>query len=232
MTDVAEYCRAIETYLCRKNEGHLIRIVGPVFEQVAGWAVQGVPLAVACRGIDQYCERYYAKGQRRRPVRVEFCEADVLSLFDDWRRAVGVSNSDADQPENPAHDKRDSLPAHVDRVIARLTAARGSAPGGLGARLEAAVRELDGARAAAKHARGDARAALLTRLAALDRELLQSARQELDARQEQELRAAAAADIAPFTARMPTEARTQAADAAFERRLRDAVGLPNLVHDP
>src|SRR5258708_21383902 len=122
--DPAEYCRQIETYLCRKNEGHLIRIAGPVFEQVSGWAAQGVPLAVALRGIDRYCERYYAKGPRRRPVRVEFCEADILELFDDWRRAVGVSRlvdpaSDADRPA-----KRDSLPAHLDRAIARLTAMR------------------------------------------------------------------------------------------------------------
>ena len=62
-----------------------------MFEQVSGWAAQGVPLAVAFRGIDRYCERYYAKGPRRRPVRVEFCEADILELFDDWRRAVGVT---------------------------------------------------------------------------------------------------------------------------------------------
>src|SRR5215210_8198432 len=89
--DPVEYCREIETYLCRKNEGHLIRIVGPAFEQVCGWATMGVPLKVAFRGIDQYCERYYAKGPRRRPVRIEFCEADVLELFDSWRRAVGVS---------------------------------------------------------------------------------------------------------------------------------------------
>src|SRR5215213_11866529 len=92
--DAVEYCREVETYLCRKNEGHLVRIVGPVFEQVCGWAAQGVPLAVVYRGIDQYCERYYAKGPRRRPVRVEFCEADVLSLFDDWRRAVGVGRAE------------------------------------------------------------------------------------------------------------------------------------------
>ena len=73
--DPAEYCREIEAYLCRKNEGHLIRIVGPAFEQVCGWAQLGVPLKIAFRGIDQYCERYYAKGPRRRPVRIEFCEA-------------------------------------------------------------------------------------------------------------------------------------------------------------
>src|SRR5512132_2278950 len=120
--DEPEYCRAIENYLCRKNEGHLIRIVGPVFEKVCGWAAQGIPLAVAFKGIDQYCERYYAKGPRRRPVRVEFCEADVLELFDDWRRAVGVTSTESDDP--PAERKHDSLPSHLDRAIARLTALR------------------------------------------------------------------------------------------------------------
>src|SRR5918993_5637438 len=85
-----DYCRQIEAYLCRRNEGHLIRIVGPAFEQVCGWASRGIPIKVAYRGIDRYVERYYAKGPRRRPVRVEFCEADVLDVFDEWRRAVGV----------------------------------------------------------------------------------------------------------------------------------------------
>src|SRR5437763_9215069 len=116
--EAAEYCRAIETYLCRKNEGHLVRIVGPVFEKVSGWAAQGVPLAVAFKGIDHYCERYYAKGPRRRPVRVEFCEADVLELFDDWRRAVGVSSLDGG--DDARERKPDSLPSHLDRAIARL----------------------------------------------------------------------------------------------------------------
>src|SRR5262245_64909176 len=90
MVEVAEYCRQVESYLCQKNAGHLIRIVGPAFEQVCSWAERGVPLKVAFRGIDQYCERYYAKAPRRRPVRIEFCEADILELFDDWRCAVGV----------------------------------------------------------------------------------------------------------------------------------------------
>lgn len=229
-SDPAEYCRAIETYLCRKNEGHLIRIVGPVFEQVAGWAAQGVPLAVAYRGIDQYCERYYAKGQRRRPVRVEFCEADVLSLFDDWRRAVGVGRLD-DGAADSVQEKRDTLPAHIDRVMARLTAMRATVSADFGAQLEAAVRELDAARAGARQARGEARAALLARLAALDGQLLQSARRQLDEARTVQLASAAAADIAPFAARMSPEARAQATDAAFERLLRDSVGLPNLVHE-
>jgi hypothetical protein len=233
MTEVAEYCREIEAYLCRKNEGHLIRIAGPVFVQVSGWAEQGVPLAVAFRGIDRYCERYYAKGPRRRPVRVEFCEADILELFDDWRRAVGVSQL-ADSPQGAeAAATRDSLPAHLDRAIARLTSLRTSGrSAAFDRRLEDAVRELDRARAAAKHARGEARSALLARLAALDRELLEAARDEIDPPRRAALLTEAESEIAPFAARMTGEARVRAIAAAFDRLLRDAIGLPVIYHEP
>jgi hypothetical protein len=232
MTEIAEYCREVESYLCRKNEGHLIRIAGPVFEQVSGWAAQGVPLAVVYRGIDRYCERYYAKGPRRRPVRVEFCEADILDLFDDWRRAVGVAQlaDPADDAAAPA--RRDTLPAHLDRAIARLTAMRaGGRSPGFDRRLDEAVRELDRTRAAAKQARGEARAALIDRLATLDREMLDAARADLDDPRRAALRVEAEAEIAPFAARMTAEARARAIDAAFDRLLRDAAGLPVLAHD-
>src|SRR5262249_28929880 len=158
-------------------EGHLIRIVGPAFEMVCGWAAQGVPLAVACKGIDRYCERYYAKGPRRRPVRVEFCEADVLELFDDWRRAVGVSRAPGGG-DAVADRKQDSLPSHIDRAIARLTTLRaGRGADAFSARLDEVVRELDVLKAAAKQARGEARTAVLDRLAAMDATLLEMARQ-------------------------------------------------------
>ena len=233
MTDLAEYCREIEAYLTRKNEGHLIRIAGPVFEQVSGWAAQGVPLAVAFRGIDRYCERYYAKGPRRRPVRVEFCEADILDLFDDWRRAVGVTQLVDESAGTDAPAKRDSLPAHLDRAIARLTAMRASGRSAdFDRRLDEAVRELDRTRAAAKQARGDARASLLDRLAVLDRELLDAARGEIDDTRRAALMAEAQTEIAPFAARMTAEARAKAVDAAFDRLLRDAIGLPVLSHEP
>jgi hypothetical protein len=232
MTDPAEYCRDIEAYLCRKNEGHLIRIAGPVFEQVSGWAAQGVPLAVAFRGIDRYCERYYAKGPRRRPVRVEFCAADILELFDDWRRAVGVSRLvDGPLDAEPAA-KRDSLPAHLDRAIARLTALRASGrSAAFDRRLDDSVRELDRARAAAKHARGEARSTLIDRLGVLDRELLDAARDEIDPPRRATLRAEAETEIAPFAARMAGDARARAIAAAFDRLLRDAAGLPVISHE-
>lgn len=224
--DPAEYCREIETYLCRKNEGHLIRIVGPVFEKVVGWATQGIPLAVACKGIDQYCERYYAKGPRRRPVRVEFCEADVLELFDDWRRAVGVSGANGAEREA---ERQDSLPSHIDRAIARLTALRaGRKLDAFSERLDETVRELDRMKASARQARGAARAAIVERLDALDAALLDLARAELDDAARSDLRAKAELEIAPFAARMPAEARATAVDAALTRLLRDSVGLPPL----
>ena len=86
----AEFCRELEAYLCRKNDGHLIRIVGPVFSTVTGWAEQGIPVKVACRGIDRYFDRVQHK-PRRRPVPIQFCEADILDAFDEWRRALGLS---------------------------------------------------------------------------------------------------------------------------------------------
>lgn len=86
-------CRAVESYLRRKNDGHLIRIVGPAFEMVRGWAAAGIPLRVVERGIDRRYDRYYARGPKRHPLRIEFCEADVLDLFDEWKRAVGVGTS-------------------------------------------------------------------------------------------------------------------------------------------
>jgi hypothetical protein len=89
-----DYCRQVEAYLCQKNDGHLIRIAGPSFSRVSGWARQGIPLNVVYRGIDRYFDRYYTRGPRRRPVHIDFCEGDVLAVFEEWRRAVGFAGPD------------------------------------------------------------------------------------------------------------------------------------------
>ena len=133
---IDHYCREIETYLCQKNDGHLIRVVGPSFEVVSGWAEQGVPLKIACAGIDRYFERYYRKGPRRRPVKIDFCDADVLDVFDEWKRAVGAQSS-AVSPQSSVIS-RQSLPQHLERVVLRLTQAR--ANGSLGDEFDAFCR--------------------------------------------------------------------------------------------
>jgi hypothetical protein len=233
--DPADYAREIERYLCRKNDGHLIRIVGPAFEQVCGWAAQGVPLKVAFRGIDQYCERYYAKGPRRRPVRIEFCEADVLDLFDAWRRAVGVSAAGAADDGEAAEVKsrKPALAAHVERVIARLVNVRerGEWSEAFAAALDDLVRELEPMVDAARGARGDARARLIERLEELDGVMLSFTLRQIDEAAQARLRTDAEEELAPFGSRLEPDARAKALDAAFARLARESMGLPTIRYE-
>jgi hypothetical protein len=234
------YCREIEGYLCRKNDGHLIRIVGPSFETVCSWAARGVPIKVAYRGIDRYFERYYAKGPRRRPVRIDFCEADVLDVFDEWRRALGITAASAvgsDAGEESSRERtRPSLPAHLDRAIARLTVLRAGPPEPEGRRdrtldalLDDVIRELDAARSSARSLRGDARVAFLARLAALDARLLDAARDSLPPAALEEVRHDASEELAPFRERMPRDAFDQALAASTRRLIRERKRLPVLI---
>jgi hypothetical protein len=231
----AEYCREVERYLCQKNEGHLIRIVGPAFEQVCGWATQGVPLKVAFRGIDQYCERYYAKGPRRRPVRIEFCEADILDLFDSWRRAIGAASVPDGNPTEAAAPRKPPLAAHIERAIARLTTSRAgrTRTPAFDTHVEAVVRELDHLVADARGARGERRESIAARLQELDGELVQAALKETgsDRSVVAALTREAEEELAAFASRMPPGAFERARTAAFERLLRDAFGLPVLAYE-
>lgn len=229
-----DYCREIEAYLCRKNDGHLIRIVGPAFEQVAGWARDGIPLKVACAGVDRYFERYYRKGPRRRPVRIEFCDADVRDAFDDWRRAVGVAQVEAAGAEEGSPQRRRSaLAAHVERALHRLTLLRGSTrpSAALTEALDEAVRRLDALLPAARRVRGDDRRVLTAQLQAIDRDLLQAALAALTAGEQERLAAESARELDPFRGRMLPEALTNAQATAFERALRDHWGLPALRYE-
>jgi hypothetical protein len=215
---------------------------------VCGWAVRGVPITVAQRGIDRYFERYYASGPRRRPVRIDFCEADVLDVFDEWRRAVGVTSSavaggdaGADLPASaeaaaggevgptPSHAaKRESLAAHLERVVARLTAMRAGGDRSLDSIIDAIVQELDTERGAARTLRGRARADLLQRLVDLDGQLLSAARGGLSDADRSALRRDAEAELAPFRARMPQAAFERSVAACMDRLLRDRFRIPTL----
>ncbi len=232
--DPGSYCRQLENYLCRKNDGHLIRIVGPAFEQVSGWAARGVPVKVAERGIDRYFERYYAKGPKRRPVQIQFCEADVFDVFDEWRRAVGVpiregAEEAGNEDVNPSTRRHGSLPAHLDRVIARLTMVRGGVDRSLDDTVDQLVRELDAARAVAKALRGEARTGFLERLAVLDAELLEAARRQSSAQVLQQLESEADIELAPFRDRMTREVYERSRRAAVDRLIREHRRLPVLT---
>lgn len=240
MDDDQDYCRTIESYLCRKNGGHLIRIVGPSFELVSGWAEKGVPISVACRGIDRYFERQERKGPRRRPAQIAFCEPDVLDLFDEWRRVVGVAGTtgggeagagDDEGGEAVAPPQRRSLPAHVDRALARLADLQARGDTRVDALLETLRPELEAMRAAGKAARGQARQAMIERLRTLDANLLQAVRSHTPQSDVQQVQTEAVEELAPFRARMPPEAYERSLSACVDRIIRERSRLPTLSFD-
>lgn len=234
MIDPAEYVREVERYLCQRNHGHLVRVVGPAFELVRGWAAAGVPLKVTLLGIDRCCTRLEARGPRRRPVRIEFCEADVLDAFDNWRRAVGVTSAAAGEGgEPPARPRKPALAAHIERAIARLANARGAGPATrpLHQHVERAIRDLEQLGGSAAGARGEQRAGIVSELSRMDAELMAAAIGQLDPERATQLRAEAVDELAAFGNRMPAEARATAIESAFARLVREDAGLPTIRYE-
>lgn len=229
--DPAAYCRDLEAYLCRKNDGHLIRIAGPAFDTVRGWAEQGIPFKVACQGIDRYFERYYAKGARRRPVRIEFCEADVLDAFDEWRRAVGVTHLGSAGSATERESGHLSLPAHLQRVVQKLTTARAMSGDPLhAAAIDVALDAIEHIRSAGARLRGEARTRAIERLEEIDRELMLHIREGADRETLAELTREAEQELASYAGRMPSETYARAISAASDRLLRQRAGLPRITY--
>ena len=227
-----DYCRGVESYLCRRNDGHLIRIVGPAFELVRGWEARRVPLRVVFRAIDRTVARREAAGNRR-PARIEFCAADVDEAFDEWRRAVGVAGG-ASAASDPRRPRRRSLVSHLDHVVLALPRARTGdvrRPPALDALAARTVAELEALRPAAKTARGAARRRLLARLDELDRALTTAARESADPALRETVRREAARDLAPFRGRMPPDAFRQSLEAGSDRLLRERLDLPRIAFE-
>lgn len=231
--DVGDYCRQVEDHLTRVNGGHLVRIVGPGFALVRQWAEEGIPLSVVFRGIDVRAERHRA-GPARRPLRIEFCEADVRDIFDGWRRAVGLpraADATADSGSvEAAEPRRRSLTRHLDRAIERLAAAAGrlELPESLREAADRLLQELVAVRDGARKARGAAREEVVSRLPALDASLIQAARLSVAPEVLEALRAEAAQDLAPYRDRLDDAAWHRSIDVTVTRLLRDRLGLPTL----
>lgn len=231
------YCRDVESYLCRQNDGHLVRIVGPAFELVCGWAERQIPLRIVCGAIDRTRARHDAKrrsspsGQSRRPLRIEFCEADVLELFDEWRRAVGVGTAAAPSESQPTSTRRPSLVSHLDRIADRLTAWREASEASPAVAQVAAkwVDEIGALQERARTARGPARQEIVARLGEMEPELAAALHDVVDPTVYDTLRAEAARDLEPYRERMPPEALAQAKRAGTDRLLYDHFKLPRIA---
>ena len=236
--DVGAFCRQVEAHLCRVNGGHLVRIVGPAFELVAGWASEGMPLRVVLHGVDRTIARLTAKGPRRRPVRIEFCEADVRDAYDQWRRAVGAravvaGPIGAAEAPAPAVSRVPSLPKHLERVLVRLSsvAATRPVPVSLAAAISEAIVETDRCLDAARGARGEVRSALLERLTGIERALTTAAVAALTAADRQRIDDQVQRELAPYRQQMPAPAFHDAQQALLGDLTRRHFTLPQVRLD-
>ena len=230
--DSGQYCREVESYLCRKNDGHLIRVVGPAFEFVCGWADREIPLRVVFGGIDRAFERYHSKGTRRRPLRVEFCEADVLELFDGWRRTVGVGEFKrvaADRSPRGAAAQT-SLADHITRVAERLArwVETSQVPTGVAATANRLIDEFEAVAESALTARGSVRRQLVDRLAEHEQQLMAELREKVDPALQTRCCQEAVRELEPFRARMPPERFREALAAAAQQLLADYLKVPRV----
>ena len=157
----------------------------------------------------------------------------MLDVFDEWRRAIGLTASseaseEASTPETTRRTSSNSgLPAHLERVLLRLTDVR--TKGAIGSEADSLIdrvsRELDGARATPGGLRGEARRALIDRLAILDRELLTLVAAQ-SVPDHQAIEKEAAEELAEFRNRMSAEAFARAHAAVVDRIVRERFGIP------
>jgi hypothetical protein len=122
------------------------------------------------------------------------------------------------------------LPAHLKRVVRRLSEARADS---LGAEFDVLIdrvaRELDDVLADGRSIRGARRRQVLDRLAALDHELVQQARATLDDARRADLAREADTELAPFRSGMAPDAFARAHDAAIDRLVRQRLRLPTIA---
>lgn len=232
---VGAFCRSVEEHLARVNAGQIIRVVGPAFELVRGWALEGVPLSVVLRGIDMKAERHRA-GRSTRPLRLEFCEADVRDVYEQWRRSVGLGRAGPGEqaPDAPGErTKRPSLTKHLNRAVERLSRVAGRLDLSETFRGELA-RVLDEVAAMAETARGakgEARAAMAARLSDLDAALVAGGRVAVGPAGLERFGAEAELDLAAYRGRLAPDAWARSVDLGIDRLVRHELNLPTLSFD-
>ena len=228
--DVGSYCRQVESYLCRRNEGHLIRLVGPAFELVCRWADLDIPLRLVFAAIDRAHSRYHSKGLRRRPLPIEFCEVEVRETYDDWRRAVGVGGLNQTSKVRALESRHSSLPAHIAFVVERWTTWHGSITcPGANERLVMLLSELDKIGSGSGSARGAERQELLRSLDALHLQLTAILREVAGPDLLKSFLEEADKDLKPFRQRLSMEALRKAQHAGADQLLYEHFRLPRVV---
>ena len=122
---------------------------------------------------------------------------------------------------------------HIERAIARLATVRARAhqSAGFNDVLDEAVRELEAMNGNARQARGDARTRIVEALTRIDARVMDAAREAIDEPAAISLRREADAELAPFGSRLPPDERARAVAAAFDRLVRETLGIPVITYE-
>ena len=236
--DSGSYCREVESYLCRKNDGHLIRIVGPAFQIVTEWVVGGVPLSIVCRAVDRVYSRYHAKGERHHPLRIEYCENDVKDLFEEWKRAVGIDtvrtgseNKHGDRDSVTDYTRR-SLVAHLEGVIARLAEwDHDDVSVELRATVSNILAEVRALDVEVKVAHSGERHGIIDQLESLELNLLDGVRNTAGDVLRSRLRKDAEREVDPFRNRMAPDTFRSVVSSSIDRLLIEYLKLPRISYE-
>jgi len=230
--DVGEYCRQVEAHLARVNAGEIIRITGAGFELVRGWALDGIPLSVVLHAVSLKAERHRA-GRSTRPLRIEFCTADVRAVYATWRRAVGMtasSGDSADGADAADEPRRGPLAKHFQRAIDRLSLSASQADLAPAIRdvLDRTLQDVAALAERARGARGPTRDAVVTELSALDGRMIDEARGAVGPTVLDQLAAEASTDLTAYRGRLAPEIWARSVNLGVNRLLRERLGLPVL----
>ena len=163
-------------------------------------------------------------------MRIDFCEADVLDTFDEWRRATGVTAAGEDRSaggDRQAGHRGPSLPVHMERVLRRLTSARaaGTLDAGFDDLLDRVSREMDVAGGVqGRNGRRSSNDWLRSIVSCSTRYVpaLTTAHALALTREAEE-------ELAGFRSGMSPEAFARAREAAVGRLLRERAGLPTIA---
>jgi hypothetical protein len=190
------------------------------------------------RGIQEKAARHHA-GRSKRPLRLEFCAADVDALFDDWRRATGiharrdggVADPHATDPqvEHPASGRRATAGRQLQRAIDKLalTVGRLDVPEDVQLETTRLLEALSALREASRRARGEAKREVMLQAEEIDRDLGRLARLSGRALLA-EVEAEAVAELTPFRARLKPEDWHRSLAANVDRLLRGRLGIPTI----
>ncbi|HEX6773024.1 MAG TPA: hypothetical protein VF126_13410 [Acidobacteriaceae bacterium] len=211
------YFTEIEEHFQRRR-GTILLLSTLDWALIDTWREAGVPLAAVLRGIDDAFDKYESRKTRARMRKINglaWCAQPVMEAVESMQEAaVGGAPVQAE----PSGLERERVARHLRAAASRFTAATATLPalGEIAERLEALA------------AQPLANEELERHLSALEEKLFAVLLTHTPAEELEQLRAQAAAELAPYRSRMQTMQIRQIEQQFLHRRLLERYDLPRI----